>query len=554
MGGLVQIFRGMGPSKLALMLGVAAALIGFFFFVTTRLSAPNMELLYSGLDLQDSGQIASRLDGMNVPYELRNNGSEIYVASSQVLKTRVTLAQEGLPAGGSLGYELFDRSQSLGTTSFVQNINRLRALEGELARTIRTIDRVAGARVHLVLPKREVFTRQKEEPTASIILKMQGGSRLDKEQVLSIRHLVAAAVPGLKTGAISIVDGRGSLLARSQEGGETQAMSTLEEKRIALQRRYKSAIEELLQNRVGLGNVRAEVTIELDMERSTTNAELFDPDGQVVRSSQAVEEKAQSSESEGEQPVTVAGNLPEGADASAGPGSLSSNSRLEETTNFEISKTTKTEVHEAGAVKRISVAVLVNGIVGEDENGERTYAPRSEDEVEQLQSLVQSVIGFDEDRGDTIEIVNMEFVPLNEFGDEDEDASFLGLTKNDYFRVAEMLVLTVVGVLVLLLVVRPLVSRGLTIAADAVAASTKQLTDATAGVLPGPDGMIAGEIGPDGVPVENLTSEGGGQDGLDVDRIEGQVRTSPTKRIAELVTKHPDETVAIMRNWLYQDA
>jgi flagellar M-ring protein FliF len=536
------------------MLGVVVVLGGFFLFVTTRLSAPNMELLYRGLDLQDSGEVINRLESMNIPYELRNNGSEVYVASSQVLKTRVTLAQEGLPAGGSLGYELFDRSQSLGTTSFVQNINRLRALEGELSRTIRTIDRVVGARVHLVLPKREVFSRDKNEPTASIILKMQGAARLDKQQVQAIQHLVAAAVPGLKTSAISIVDGRGTLLSRGQEGdAEAQAMSALEEKRLNLQQRYKSAIEELLQNRVGLGNVRAEVTVELDRERSTTNAEVFDPDGQVVRSSQAVEEQAKASESDGEDPVTVAGNLPEGVDTGTGAGSNSSNSRVEETTNFEISKTVKTEVHEAGAISRVSVAVLVNGIVEKGDNGERTYTPRSEEEIQQLEALVRSVIGYDEDRGDTIEIANMEFVALDELANEAEDASFLGLTKADYFRVAEMLVLTVVGVLVLLLVVRPLVSRGLTIAADAVTASTRQLTDATAGALPGPDGMITGEAGLDGVPVENLTAEGG-DDGLDLDRIEGQVRTSPTKRIAELVSKHPEETVAIMRSWLYQDA
>lgn len=538
-----------------MMLGIVAVLGGFFIFVTTRLSAPNMELLYRGLDLQDSGAVVSRLEAMNIPYELRNNGSEVYVASSQVLKTRVSLAQDGLPAGGSVGYELFDRSQTLGTTSFVQNLNRLRALEGELARTIRTIDHVVGARVHLVLPKREVFSRQKNEPTASIILKMQGASRLDKQQVQAIQNLVAAAVPGLKTTNISIVDGRGTLLARGMQGdANALALSALEEKRLDLQNRYKSAIEELLQNRVGLGNVRAEVTVELDREQSTINAETYDPDGQVVRSNQAVEEQSASSETDGQDSVSVATNLPQGADTGTTAGSNSSNTRTEETTNYEISKTVKKEVHEAGAIKRISVAVLVNGVVGKDANGKRTYTPRSAEELQKLQALVRSVIAYNEDRGDTIEIANMEFVPLDDIGNQAEDISFLGMTKADYFRVAEMLVLTVVGVLVLLLVVRPLVSRGLTIAADAVAASTKQLTDGSAGALPGPDGLLAGEVGPDGMPVENLTAEGVDQDALDIERIEGQVRSSPTKRIAELVSKHPDETVAIMRSWLYQDA
>ena len=537
------------------MLGVVGTLIAFLFFITTRITAPNMEVLYRGLAIEDSGQIVSKLEAMNVPYELRGNGAEILVPSNEMLRLRVTLAQEGLPAGGSVGYELFDRGQALGTTSFVQNLNRVRALEGELARTIRSIDRVAAARVHLVLPKRRVFSREKTQPTASIILKMRGNTRLDKSQVMAIQHLVAAAVPGLEPNRISIVDGRGTLLARGggQSGG-AQGTSTLEEMRMSTEQRLERAIEELLQRAVGLGNVRAEVTADIDFDRTTLKSEEYDPEGQVVRSTQTIEEKAEAADREAQEPVSVAGNLPNAETGDLGAaGSSSSNSRIEETVNYEISKKVETRVHETGTIRRLSVAVLVNGKLTVKEDGTRSYDPRSKEELDQLAALVRSAIGFDEKRGDTVEVVNMQFTELADIPEQIDGPSLLGLTKNDYFRIAELLVLTVVGILVLLLVVRPLVSRGLSIAAEAVAHSNaaEQLPGIEdAGALIGTDGEVAAQL-PAG---ESASAPDEPESLIDLDRIEGQVKASSVKKIGELVDKHPTETVSILRNWLYQDA
>src|SRR5690606_39076012 len=222
---LVQTLRNLGPLRLAALGGVGLALIGFFVYLTARLATPEMALLYGDLEMTDSAEIVARLESMGVPYRLRRAGSEILVPADQALRLRMAMAEEGLPSGGAVGYEIFDRVDSLGTTSFVQEVNRLRALEGELARTIRSISQVKSARVHLVIPRRELFSRERSEPGASIILMMERGAALERSQVLAIQHLVAAAVPRLKPSAISIVDDHGTLLARGTEDDPTTLLT-----------------------------------------------------------------------------------------------------------------------------------------------------------------------------------------------------------------------------------------------------------------------------------------------------------------------------------------
>src|SRR5690606_37108029 len=255
---LLETLKGLGPARLGTMAAVAAGIIAFFIYLTSRLASPEMALLYGELSTQDSGQIISRLEQMNVPYRIGEDGSQIYVPADQVGRSRMVMAEEGLPSGASIGYEIFDRSEGLGTTNFVQNINHVRALEGELARTIRSIGSVKQARVHLVLPRRELFSRERQEPSASIIL-MVGSGGLDRQQVTSIQHLVAAAVPGLKPAMVSIVDDKGNLLARGTEDGTlSPTASRAEEQRIAHETRLVRTIEELLGRSLGPGNVRAQ--------------------------------------------------------------------------------------------------------------------------------------------------------------------------------------------------------------------------------------------------------------------------------------------------------
>jgi len=551
--GLLATLRNLGPARLGAVGLVLATTIGFFVFLSGRLATPSYGLLYGDLDLRDSGQIVQKLDAMNVPYQLRGDGAQILVPTDQVARLRVAMAETGLPHGGSVGYEIFDKSEALGTSNFVQNVNHLRALEGELARTIGSIAAVQGARVHLVLPKRELFSRERQEPSASIVLKTRGGDRLGKTQVGAIQHLIAAAVPGLHPGRVSIVDSEGNLLARGiEDAGGQSGGGNSDEVQVSTETRLSRSVEDMLERSLGPGKVRAEVHAEMDFDRITTNSESYDPNGQVVRSTQTTSEQSDSSDS-GEQPVTVANNLPETqSNKSASGGGRTKNGRNEETVNYEITKTVKSHVREGGSIKRLSVAVLVDGTYAVAADGSKTYQPRPADELKQLTTLVRSAIGFNADRGDTVEVVNLRFITPEEPAVAAPDGYF-GMSKSELLRAGEPVALAIVGLLVMLLVVRPLIGRILE------AAST-----APRNALSGPEGqrLLTGPVGtavagvPTGVPAMAVPT--GSPDAvdqmIDISQVEGRVRASSIKKIGEIVEKHPEEAVAIVRSWMYQNA
>ncbi|MEP4379417.1 MAG: flagellar basal-body MS-ring/collar protein FliF [Alphaproteobacteria bacterium] len=550
------MLRQLGPARLAIMGFVAVGLIAFFMFMSTRLGSAEMSLLFGDLAIEDAGAISQRLEADNIPFEVRGNGTQIYVPADSVGRLRLTMAADGLPGGGSVGYELFDQTDAIGTTNFVQRINHVRALEGELARTISALAQVQTARVHLVLPRRELFTRDKQEPTASVVLKLRGSS-IQGSQVLAIQNLVASAVPGLTTDQISVVDHTGRLHAR---GGGTDDSNLSgangEEARQRYEARLARSIEKLLESTIGFGGVRAEISAEIDFDRVTTTNESYDPDGQVVRSTQSVEQEDANSEAQNNDSVSITNNLPNaGSVDGAGDNNRNTNSsrRAEETVNFEISRKVTTLVRESGQVKRISVAVLVDGTY----DAEGTYSPRSDDELENYVALVKSTIGFNEERGDVVQVINQQFV-APDIGDEVAvEAGLLGFQKNDIFRLAEMLVLGIVAVLVLLLVVRPLLTRAFDAAATANAASE------SAAMLPA--GAEQMRLAPPSGDYEALESSGDAEPmpreieaeddpEIDIAQVDGKVKKSSLSQINQIVEKHPDETISIMRGWMYQDA
>ena len=545
MNSLFELLRGLGGGRLIAMGGMAAGLVGFFIYIAVQVGTPPMALLYGGLDLEDSADIATTLDGMGIPYEVLGNGSQIMVPEGDVARLRLTLASEGLPTGGNVGYEIFDQGGALGTTSFVQEVNLVRALEGELARTIRTLDLVAGARIHLVLPKRELFQRDTRDPSASIILTMRGGRRLEAGQVLAIQHLVAAAVPELMPSQISIIDDQGGLLARADEediAGDGRT-GRIDEFRIAFERRLKTNIETMLERSLGAGKVWAEVSVDLNHNQVTKNEEFFDPNGQVARSTQTIEDANEARDARGAQPVTVAQNLPDAAGANDAGVNETNSLRTEETVNFEITRTMTETVTNAGALTRLSVAVMVDGtyigIAPED-----SYVARSEIEVEQITELVRSAVGFDADRGDQVSVINMQFARM-EAQEVVEVEAFLGLGRDDYFRVAELMIFAIIAMLVVLLVFRPLVSRALSIAqAVAQAAAAEQAAEAQ---------LIAQQQAALGAPgMEGAEPVSEVEQMIGLAQVEGRVRASSLKKVGELVDDHPEEALAIIRNWLYQ--
>ena len=304
--GLVEFVKTLGATRIMAMAAVTAALIGFFGFIILRVTAIPMTPLFTDLAFQDSSAIVKDLERQAIPYETRNDGAIVLVPKDMVTRLRMKLAESGLPKGGGVGYEIFDKSDALGATSFVQNINHLRALEGELARTIRGLDRVVAARVHLVLPERPLFSREKQEPSASIVLKLRGA--LEAQQVRAIRHLAASAVNGLKPTRVSIVDESGRLLADGAEDALGMGAGS-DERKVSYERRLREQVENIVTSVVGPGRARVQLTADFDFNRVTQTTDKFDPEGRVVRSSQTREETLASAEAR-EGQVTVGNELP----------------------------------------------------------------------------------------------------------------------------------------------------------------------------------------------------------------------------------------------------
>jgi len=562
-----ETFTNLGPARIAVLGATFLTLIIFFIFVSSKISQPSMSNLYRDLTSTDSAQVAAKLEEIGIPYRMSKDGSQISVSQDEVGRARMLLAESGLPNGGSLGYEIFDKQSGFGTTSFVQNVNKVRALQGELSRTIATLAPVQFAKVHVVLPQRELFSRETMESTASVTLKLTGEGRLSRQQIYGIQNLVANAIPNLSADSVTIIDTNANMLAGGDNDGQDGLVGMkAEEMRRSYERRLTQTIEDLIGRTVGLNKVRATVTADLNFDRISTNDEIYDPEGQVVRSTQSISEDNTERSNQNNQGVSVENNLPglgDDLDIDAAP-SLQAN-RTEEITNFEISKTIRSTVRESGEVTRLSAAVLIDGRYTTDEEGNKTYQPRSQEELDQIQTLVKSAIGFDEDRGDTIEVVNMQFADVDAVFDSQDDLLF-GFQRNQVLDTAEMTMLAIMGILVILLVLRPLVSSMLIsqkAAIDQAKTDAALLAAQAAPVAltgPGSENTVSNDafMGATDGSMEsfaNLGRDGDGDDEqmIDMTSVEGKVKASSVNKVGEIVSGHPNETVSVIRNWMTQE-
>ncbi len=548
MKALLEGLRALGPARLIAMAAVGLGMLGMLALLVLRSGTEQMALLYGDLDLRDSAQVVDQLNRRHIPYRIAGQGSQILVPADQVPDARLVLAREGLPAGGSVGYEIFDRGDGLVATEFQQAISQTRALEGELARTIRAIQGVRGVRVHLVLPRREPFARERQDAQASVLLTMAGAARLDREAVQSILNLVAAAVPGLRPQNVAIADARGDLLARAGQPVEQAAAAlTTEEVRRNSELRLSRAVEEMLERSLGAGHVRAEASVRMSFDKLNQTEERYDPDGQVTRSTQSVTSNSKSMEPAGT--VSVQNNLPNADAGKEGAGSQEA--RQEETTNYEISRTVRTLIREQPQIDRISLAVMVDGVDGVGSDGKHAWQPRPADELERITALVKSAIGFDEKRGDHVEVVSLRFAGEAPVA-EPESGGLLAfrLEKADMMHLAQTALFGLIGVLALLLVLRPMVLRLTTLGGGMATAAGGLLTAAGAmAPLAGPVGAAASAAAVPNAPAGLLEDESM----VNIAQIEGQMRASSLRRITELVEKHPEETLTIVRGWMVQE-
>lgn len=538
-GGFTAALQRFGIGRLAAVLGVAAGVAAVLVALMLRMGQAPDALLYSNLDLKEAGEITAALDQAGIKYSTKGDGSTILVNRDEVGTARMMVASKGLVTQGSVGYELFDNQSVLGQTEFQQNLNEKRALEGELARTILSYRGVSSAKVLIALPRREMFASDAADPTAAVVVGV-GGRALTGDQVQAIRNVVASSVPGLKPEKVTVTDTSNRTLAAGSDDQGFSAASARDAKSTTEQQ-LQARVLDIVEGVVGPGAARVQVTADIDHSRSTTQQQTYDPDGQVVRSTSTNGTQSQDTTGQSDGGATATNNIPGGAPPVVTPlGSTSSETG--ETTNYEISNTTTTTVKEAGEVKKLAVSVAVDGkwTPAADGKGEGTYAPRTPAEIEQIKALVSAAVGIDAARGDKIEVQNVRFNrDAAGAGGTDGGNPLLNFDKADIMRGVELLVLLVTGLLLIFFVLRPLLKT-----ANGV-------------------GAVPALAGAGGVPVTHLqTTVVGGQQALggppsamderlDIARIEGQVKASSVKKVADFVDKHPDESTAILRSWVH---
>ena len=555
-----QALQRFGIGRLTAILGAGAGVAAVLAAVLLHVGAQPESLLYSNLDLKEAQQITADLDQAGIKYELKGDGSTIMVDRDSVDKARLLLAGKGLPTSGSVGYEIFDNAPTLGQTEFVQNLDNQRALEGELSRTIKGLQGISSARVHLVMPKRELFEDEAAKPTASVVVDLSGPD-LNGDQVRSIRNLIAGAVPNLKPDDVTIVDNRGHALAlggeddSSLDGAGAQRKSEVEE---SLRKRLQGVVEGI----VGPGAARVMVTAQLDPASVTKEDVEYNPDGQVVRTQQTTESKDSNSEPTTNGATTASANIPGGQQPVGSGSNTSTSGNTTETTQYEISNTKTTTVTAPGEIKKLNVSVAVDDldIPSKDGKSPDAFQKRPDADMQKIHDLVAAAAGIDTTRGDQLQVVNVRFNHNIDGLGAGAKKSMFDFDKNDIMRAAEMGVLMLVALLTIFLVARPLlkfINGGVAGNFLAAANSGGQLAMPVMAGAPGVQMAGAVPVAAGAAPL-SISGGGGGivavqeQDQrIDIARIEGQVKASSVKKVSEFVDRHPEESLSILRGWLH---
>lgn len=535
----LNVWMQLGIKRQIIVIAATGAMFFAILGMARMTTAPSMTLLYAGLESSAAGDVVRSLEQRGVAFDVR--GGSIFVDSKQRDQLRLTLASEGLPTNGNRGYELLDQLTGFGTTSQMFDAAYWRAKEGELARTIVANPQIAMARVHIASTGSNPFQRG-VTPKASVSLTPNGGS-VSPSQAKAVRYLVASAVAGLASEDVAVIDANGALIGATEEtaptvGGDDKAQV------------LRDRVQRLLEARVGFGNAVVEVSVDTVTESEAIRERRFDPDGRVAISSDTEERTNTAEGSSGGGDVTVASNLPD-QDGAGGDGQSSSqNTETRERINYEVSETEREIVRAPGAIKRLSVAVLVNEEVTLDEQGEAVAQPRDPAEIEALRELVSSAVGFNADRGDIITIKSMALQSVAPSGTP-AGTSLFDQFDLDLLSAIQMLVLAVVTLILGLFVIRPVLTRQ----SDAVPALGAPTTADGAGeALTGEYASSSADSG--GLPaVANMDDlpdlgsfDGGGFEPMDL--MGGPSSSDPVERLRNMIGERQEETVEILRGWL----
>ncbi|MCE1225724.1 MAG: flagellar M-ring protein FliF [Geobacteraceae bacterium] len=458
---IIEPFMALAPGKRLLVGGVVLACVTAFALLIMLANRTDYRPLFTNLASEDAGEIVKKLKEAKTPYQITPDGKGIMVPSDRVYELRLSLASEGLPQGGGVGFEIFDR-KNFGMTEFVQKLNYQRALQGELARTITQISGVEQARVHLVIPEKTLFKEAEKPPTASVVLKMKGSKSLRDTEVQGVVHLISSSIEGMNADNVTVLDSRGKILSKVGNGmadASAKATSTMQETQRSYERNAEERLQTLLDRVVGGGKSVARVSATFDFKQVERVEEKFDPETIAVRSEQRSEEKAGGTAASSGVPG-VQTNL--GRTTPGGGGAAGGGSKNDETLNYEVSRSTSRTVEPVGTLSKVSVAILVDGkyeaaAPGKDgAAGKAKYVPRSPDELQKIEALVKGAVGFNQERGDQISIQN---IPFQDAGDAVGSAESAKWWMNPFFLTLFKNLLIAVGFLVLMMfVVKPMLN------------------------------------------------------------------------------------------------
>lgn len=519
-----------------IMAGVALALLGVLATVALRGNSSEMGFLYTDLDPSVAQSITAKLTAQNVPFQLSADGTSILAPQEKLAQLRMAMAGDKL--SGKIGYEVLDAEEPFGVSSSRARLNETRAIEGELEKSIQSLDNVSRARVHIVMPERAMFATETRKATAGVTVKTRG--RLPATAVEAIRYLVASSVPELSADQVSIVDQTGMLLARAGEADNANAAQA-DERETGIEARLRSQIEAMLEPIVGAGKVRAEVSAQVGRDQSREETRVFDPDKQVIGHQVTVESGDQSNENSGAAPgASVAAQLPENQGANAnGTGSgdtrRSARNETSEDTTYENSQTHTVTVHAPGKVTRLTVAVMVDG-------GKKGL-PASE--TARLTRLVQNAVGFDAARGDSVIVESMAFAAPPPI--EDAAPSWLSWVSGDQlFGLLKLLVIAVVGLIALMLLRPKVTPAQLAEEARLIAGQTAETQALAARAVEGdPEALLQIEAMRDaGEDIALLDQE------IALAQVDGRIKMSSLKKIGEAISGSPAESASVIRQWM----
>jgi len=546
---LLSVWSGLDSRRRVIVVMATLAMFAAVLMLSRMAATPNMALLYAGLKSDSAGEVIQALEQQGVTYEVR--GGAIFVDQSRRDELRMTLASRGLPKNSTAGYELLDSLSGFGTTSQMFDAAYWRAKEGELARTIVSSPEISAARVHIANPSSRPFRRE-IKPTASVTVTSASG-RLSSGQAKALKYLVASAVAGMNPDDVSIIDTRSGLIQTDDGTPSGTPAGTDREKAL------KASVERLLAAHVGPGNAMVEVSLETNTDQESIVEHRFDPDSRVAISTDTQEKSTSTRDSGGGASVTVASNLPSG-NAAGDRSSSSQNSDTRERINYEVSETKREILRAPGAIKRLTIAVLVNGRIAEDDAGNKVFSPRSDEEIASLRELVASAVGFQEERGDIITLKSMEFTPINE-SETINAPSFMETLNLDILSIIQLAVLAVVSLVLGLFVVRPILQSATASATLPAPDSMSDLSEnALADMSSGPASdlpSLTGEIADGEMLVPNMAVVSdfdlpGDPSGGFAGGLETQAGTSPdpVARLRQVIESRQEETVEILRGWM----